>query len=50
MIFMMVIPADLVRLITFFSHLFMIVKESYPTVDTAELPLPDSEIKDDKSQ
>ena len=47
MIFMATIPADLDRLITFFKHLFEMVKKTYPTVETAEIPLEKGNKKDD---
>ena len=46
MIYMIVIPADLYRLATFFKHLFEMIREAYPAVDTAEFPFPNMGRKD----
>lgn len=43
MTFMIIVPADLDRLITFFKHLLEIVRKSYPTVRTAEINLEENE-------
>jgi hypothetical protein len=37
MTFMIMIPADLDRLVIFFRHLMEIVRTAYPTVQTAEI-------------
>jgi len=39
MIYMIIIPADLDRLVTFFKHLLEMVRKTYPTVRTAEINL-----------
>ena len=39
MTFMIVIPADLDRLIQFFKHLFEMIKNTYPEIMTAEIKL-----------
>lgn len=41
MTFMIMIPADLDRLVIFFRHLLEIVKKSYPTVNVAEINTPE---------
>jgi hypothetical protein len=43
MTFMIMIPADLDRLITFFKHLLEMVKKSYPTINVAEINTPEEE-------
>jgi len=44
--YIIIIPADLVRLSEFFKHLFDIVKKAYPTVTTTEIELSKSEKSD----
>ena len=39
MTFMIIVPADLDRLVQFFKHLFEMVKKTYPEIRTAEIKL-----------